>query len=40
MIANENVPEGFDWREHADFTCLWQVQEELGLEKNPNPDDV
>ena len=40
MIANENVPEDFDWREHADFTCLWQVQEELGLEKNPNPEDV
>jgi ABC-type nitrate/sulfonate/bicarbonate transport system substrate-binding protein len=40
MIANENVPQGFDWREHADFTCLWQVQEELGLEKNPNPDEV
>jgi ABC-type nitrate/sulfonate/bicarbonate transport system substrate-binding protein len=40
MIANGNVPEGFDWREHVDFTCLWQVQEELGLEKNPNPDEV
>jgi ABC-type nitrate/sulfonate/bicarbonate transport system substrate-binding protein len=40
MIANENVPEGFDWREHVDFTCLWQVQEELGLKKNPNPDEV
>jgi ABC-type nitrate/sulfonate/bicarbonate transport system substrate-binding protein len=40
MIDNGNVPEGFDWREHVDFTCLWQVQEELGLEKNPNPDEV
>jgi ABC-type nitrate/sulfonate/bicarbonate transport system substrate-binding protein len=40
MIANENVPEGFDWKEHADFNCLWQVQEELGLEKNPSPDDI
>jgi ABC-type nitrate/sulfonate/bicarbonate transport system substrate-binding protein len=40
MIANGNVPEGFDWREHADFTCLWQVQEKLGLEPNPNPDGV
>lgn len=40
MIDNENVPEDFDWREHVDFTCLWQVQEELGLEKNPNPDEV
>jgi ABC-type nitrate/sulfonate/bicarbonate transport system substrate-binding protein len=40
MIANGNVPEGFDWKEHVDFSCLWQVQEELGLEKNPSPDDI
>ena len=40
MIANENVPEGFDWKEHADFNCLWQVQEKLGLENNPNPDEI
>jgi ABC-type nitrate/sulfonate/bicarbonate transport system substrate-binding protein len=40
MIANGNVPEGFDWREHVDFTCLWQVQENLGLEQNPNPDEL
>jgi ABC-type nitrate/sulfonate/bicarbonate transport system substrate-binding protein len=40
MIANENVPKGFDWREFVDFECLWQVQEELGLEPNPNPDEV
>jgi ABC-type nitrate/sulfonate/bicarbonate transport system substrate-binding protein len=40
MIANGNVPEGFDWKEHADFECLWEVQEELGLEMNPNPDDI
>ncbi len=40
MIDNENVPEGFDWREHADFDCLWQVQEKLGLELNPNPDEI
>jgi ABC-type nitrate/sulfonate/bicarbonate transport system substrate-binding protein len=40
MIANENVPEGFDWKEHADFNCLWQVQDKLGLENNPNPDDI
>ena len=32
MIANGNVPEGFDWKEHADFSCLTQVQENLGLE--------
>ncbi len=40
MIANENVPEDFDWKEHADFNCLWQVQEELGLEQNPSSDEI
>jgi ABC-type nitrate/sulfonate/bicarbonate transport system substrate-binding protein len=38
MIDNGNVPEGFDWREHADFSCLTEVQEKLGLE--PNPGDI
>lgn len=38
MIENGNVPEGFDWREHADFSCLTQAQENLGLE--PNPGDM
>jgi ABC-type nitrate/sulfonate/bicarbonate transport system substrate-binding protein len=40
MIANENVPEGFDWRDHVDFNCLWQVQEKLGLEQNPVQSEV
>jgi len=35
MIANGNVPDGFDWKEHADFSCLTQVQEDLGLEVQP-----
>lgn len=35
MIANGNVPEGFDWKEHADFSCLTQAQEKLGLEVMP-----
>ncbi|MGH2734881.1 MAG: hypothetical protein ACRDKZ_04825, partial [Actinomycetota bacterium] len=40
MIDNGNVPEGFDWKEHADFTCLWQAQENLGLEQNPVEGDI
>jgi len=40
MIANENVPEDFDWTEHVDFDCLWQAQETLGLELNPVPEEV
>lgn len=40
MIANENVPEDFDWHDHFDFECLWQAQENLGLESNPNPDEL
>jgi ABC-type nitrate/sulfonate/bicarbonate transport system substrate-binding protein len=35
MIKAGNVPEGFDWREHADFSCLTQAQENLGLEVEP-----
>ena len=35
MIANGNVPEDFDWRDHVDFSCLTEVQEELGLEVAP-----
>jgi len=35
MIANENVPEDFDWREHVDFSCLTEVQEDLGLPVEP-----
>ena len=38
MIDNGNVDEGFDWREHVDFSCLTQAQENLGLE--PNPGDI
>lgn len=35
MIANGNVPEGFDWKQFADFSCLSEVQEKLGLEVQP-----
>jgi ABC-type nitrate/sulfonate/bicarbonate transport system substrate-binding protein len=40
MIANGNVPEDFNWTEHVDFDCLWQAQEELGLEQNPAEGDI
>lgn len=40
MISNENVPEDFDWKEYFDFDCLWQAQDNLGLEQNPNPDEL
>ncbi len=39
MIENENVPEGFDWREHVDFSCLTEVQEKLGVEVEPGEID-
>lgn len=35
MIENGNVPDGFDWKEFADFSCLTQAQENLGLEVAP-----
>ena len=34
------VPEGFEWKEHADFSCLWEAQEKLGLETNPARDEI
>jgi ABC-type nitrate/sulfonate/bicarbonate transport system substrate-binding protein len=40
MIDNGNVPEGFDWKEHADLSCLWEAQENLGLEQNPVESEV
>ena len=40
MIDNGNVSEGFDWKEHVDFDCLWEAQENLGLEQNPSSDDI
>jgi hypothetical protein len=40
MIDNDNVSEDFDWKEHVDFSCLWEVQEKLGLEQNPSSDDI
>lgn len=40
MIADGTVPKDYDWREHVDFSCLWQAQEALGLEKNPKPAEV
>jgi ABC-type nitrate/sulfonate/bicarbonate transport system substrate-binding protein len=38
MIDNGNVPKDFDWRDHVDFSCLTEAQENLGLE--PNPGDI
>ncbi len=38
MIDNENVPADFDWRDHVDFSCLTEAQENLGLE--PEPGDI
>jgi ABC-type nitrate/sulfonate/bicarbonate transport system substrate-binding protein len=35
MIDSGNVPKGFDWREHADFSCLTQAQKNLGLDVEP-----
>jgi ABC-type nitrate/sulfonate/bicarbonate transport system substrate-binding protein len=40
MIAEDVVPEGFEWRDYADFDCVWRIQEELGLEQNPPESEV
>lgn len=30
----------FDWRDHVDFSCLWELQDEAGLPRNPDPDEM
>lgn len=35
MIDNGNVPKDFDWKKFADFSCLTQAQEKLGLKAEP-----
>jgi ABC-type nitrate/sulfonate/bicarbonate transport system substrate-binding protein len=35
MIDSGNVPDDFDWREHVDFSCLTQIQEDLGIDVEP-----
>lgn len=40
LISNGALPEDYDWRQYVDFSCLWEAQEALGLEKNPDPAEV
>ena len=30
----------FDWRDHTDFSCVWDLQEAAGLPLRPSPADV
>lgn len=32
-----DLSEDFDWRDHSDFSCVQEAQEELGLEQRPDP---
>ncbi len=29
----------FPWRDHFDWTCVWQAQDNLGLPQNPDPSE-
>jgi hypothetical protein len=31
------LSERFAWRDHADFSCVWQAQKKLGLPVRPRP---
>ena len=31
------LSEDFNWRDHTDFSCVWQAQAELGLPQRPSP---
>jgi ABC-type nitrate/sulfonate/bicarbonate transport system substrate-binding protein len=35
MIDSGNVPKGFKWQEHVDFSCLTQIQKDLGIDVEP-----
>lgn len=35
-----DLSEDFDWRDHSDFGCVHQVQEDLGLDKRPDPAEL
>jgi hypothetical protein len=37
--GGEISPE-FDWRNHTDFSCVWDLQEAAGLPLRPSPADV
>jgi len=37
--GGELSPE-FDWKEHIDFSCIWDLQEAAGLPLNPVPSEV
>jgi hypothetical protein len=34
------ISQDFDWRDYADFSCLWELQEAYGLAPNPDPDEL
>ena len=40
MVEIGVVPEDFDWTQHVDLSCVWEAQEALGLELNPDPDEM
>lgn len=35
-----DVSEDFDWRDHVDFGCVHEVQEDLGLDLRPDPSEL
>jgi ABC-type nitrate/sulfonate/bicarbonate transport system substrate-binding protein len=35
MIDSGNVPDDFKWQDHVDFSCLTQIQEDLGIDVEP-----
>ncbi len=35
LKAAGTIPDDFSWRDHVDFSCLWEAQEALGLPRNP-----
>ncbi len=34
------ISQDFDWRDHVDFTCLWELQEAYGVPLRPDPNEL
>jgi hypothetical protein len=40
LQTGDVISDDFDWRDHTDFTCVWELQEAYGLPLNPDPDSL
>ncbi len=39
-VDDPAISPDFDWRDYADFSCVWELQELYGLPLNPDPNEL